>query len=103
MSQFQKLQLQADIEHFADFESLCQILLSWSKKSDNPELTKAMNIVSRMSFYIHDLQEWRRLSLKTYEELSADKLRAVERARRAEAQLNELQNEVKRLKQITNL
>ena len=103
MSQFQKLQLQADIEHFADFESLCQILLSWSKKSDNPELTKAMNIVSRMSFYIHDLQEWRRLSLKTYEELSADKLRAVERARRAEAQLNELQTEVKRLKQITNL
>ena len=103
MKQLEKLQLQSDLEHYGDFESLCSILMSWAKKSDNPDLTKAIQMVNKMFFYIHDLQEWRRLSEKTYEEFRSDKLRAVERARRAEKELKELQAEINKLKQISNL
>tara|TARA_B110000503_G_C7094816_1_gene391072 strand:+ start:824 stop:1135 length:312 start_codon:yes stop_codon:yes gene_type:complete len=103
MSQFQKLQTMLDIEHYADYQMICGVLLKWQEKSQNKDLDNVIKAVNSTFFYIHNLQEWRRLSELSYAEFRSDKLRAIERAQNAELKIAELESELKKLKQISNL
>lgn len=100
---YQKIRLLEDIEHSADFQMMGELLIKWSKKSENTELKEFTMAFQKMFFYIHNLQSWRDNSHKAMSQYREDKLRAVTRARKSELKIKSLEKELEKLKSIVNL
>lgn len=100
---YQKIRLLEDIEHSADFQMMGELLIKWSKKSENTELKEFTMAFQKMFFYIHNLQSWRDNSHKAMSQYREDKLRAVTRARKSELKIKSLEKELEKLKNIVNL
>jgi hypothetical protein len=98
-----KIRLLEDIEHSADFQMMGELLIKWSKKSENTELKEFSMAFNKMFFYIHNLQSWRDNSHKAMSQYRQDKLRAVTRARKSELKIKRLEKELEKLKSIVNL
>jgi hypothetical protein len=93
-----------DIEEFAyygEFELVANTLLKWSKaKSNHKELDDVVAAFSRIGIYVKNMQERQRHYDIQLSRFRADKLRAVERARKAE---DENANLLKDLKECRKL
>jgi hypothetical protein len=93
-----------DIEEFAyygEFELVANTLLKWSKaKSDHKELDNVVAAFSRIGIYVKNMQERQRQYDIQLSRFRADKLRAVERARKVE---DENANLLKDLKECRKL
>jgi hypothetical protein len=93
-----------DIEEFAyygEFELVANTLLKWSKaKSIHKELDDVVAAFSRIGIYVKNMQERQRHYDIQLSRFRADKLRAVERARKAE---DENANLLKDLKECRKL
>lgn len=100
---YQKIRLLEDLEHMADFQMMGELLIKWSKKSENNELKEFSMAFHKMFFYIHNLQSWRDNSDKAMSQYREDKNRAVIRARRSELEIKKLEKELEKLKSIVNL
>ena len=69
-------------------EIVNNILLEYQKKNPtNEKLETLINAVVQIHFYVTELQNDRHLLMLSIDEYRADKLRAVERARKAESKL----------------
>lgn len=100
---YSKVENLKDIEFYNNFNSLSELIISL-KNSDNVDKIQFMSkALTDIFFYVNELQQNRMLLKKTFSEYRQDKTRAIQRARRSEEQMEELQKEIKKLKQITNL
>lgn len=90
MSLSKKIENLKEMEYISNFNYVAQVILKLSKKyPDNKRIKEAVDAMTQIGFYVNELmqnQHWYEHSLSQYR---SDKLRAIERARRAEKQLNE--------------
>mgnify|MGYP001037911302 CR=1 FL=1 len=99
----EKLQLIKDIEYLNDYQALANILLGWANKKQNDELDAAIKYMTRVAFYVNAMQQDRKAFDTALSQYRADKHRAIERAQKAESQLDDLIKENEKLKKIQNL
>ena len=93
-----KIQNLKSIEFSNDFSIVSSKLLEWKKKKPIPELDEIISAVTNWYFYTHELETNQWYKDKIVEEYRADKLRAIERARKAEAKLEEVEKELAKYK-----
>ena len=98
-----KIENLKDIEYYSNFESLSTILLEWNKKKQNAQLDECIRAMTQIGFYVNELQSDRWAYKKSFSEYRADKLRAVERARKTDELALKLQAENDKLKKLVNL
>ncbi len=83
-----KLDNLKDLQYITNAEIANNILLGYQKKNPtNEKLETLINAVVQIHFYVTELQNDRHLLMLSIDEYRADKLRAVERARKAESKL----------------
>jgi len=83
-----KLDNLKDMQYLANSEIVNNILLEWQKKHPtNDRLETLINSVLQIHFYVQELQNDRHLLMLSIDEYKQDKLRAIDRARKAESKL----------------
>lgn len=83
-----KLSNLKELQYLTNSEVVNNILLEWQKKQpNNSKVETLINAILQIHFYCHDLKNENELLKLSYEENLNDKLRAIERARRAESKL----------------
>lgn len=90
-----KIDLLKAIEFSNDFDFVSGVLLKWKEKKPTKTLEKVISANIRMYYYSFNMEESVRLMRKMVSEYRADKLRAVERARKAEKRVEELEKQLK--------
>lgn len=85
-----KIDTLQDIKYINNFNLVSEVLLKWSKLKSNKELDKIISAMSEIAFYNIKIKEERDNMLDIVSEYRADKLRAVQRARKAEEKLNKI-------------
>jgi hypothetical protein len=90
-----KIDLLKAIEFANDFDMMANILLEWKKKKPSDIIDKMIDANIRMYYYSFNMEESVRLMRKMVSEYRADKLRAVERARKADDLVKELEEKLK--------
>lgn len=80
------------------------MVLKWEKlKPDNPEIKEFARSIAVVFFYVNQIQSDRMHYDNAISEYRADKNRAVLRARKSEAEVKKLTEELNKLKKLTNL
>ena len=92
-----------ELQNNADMQMLLQLILKWSKKSDSKELKAFEDALFRQLRYIQALEDERFSFDRIISESLADKVRAVERARKADERIDELEEKIKELEIKKNL
>ena len=95
-----KIDLLKDMEYLADIEMLSTLILNQIKKKETKTLTEMSGAISRIFFYVNNLQMDRKMYDKAMSQYREDKNRAVLRARKAETRVEELERELKKWKKI---
>lgn len=95
-----KIDLLKDMEYLADIEMLSTLILNQIKKKETKTLTEMSGAISRIFFYVNNLQMDRKMYNKAMSQYREDKNRAVLRARKAEERVEELESELKKWKKI---
>ena len=99
-----KINTLKDLEYFGAFTYCAEMVLKWEKmKPDNPEIKEFARSIAVVFFYVNEIQNDRLMYDKAMSEMRSDKNRAILRSRKSEAQITELQNEIKKLKSIINI
>ncbi len=93
-----------DLEYYGHINAACSIAKEYcEKKPDNNKLKLLSDSLIGIFFWGHAQEQDRRLYNKELSDMRLEKNRAITRARKAEAKANELEKEIKKLKQIINL
>lgn len=95
-----KIDLLKDMEYLTDIEMLSTLILNQIKKKETKTLTEMSGAISRIFFYVNNLQMDRKMYDKAMSQYREDKNRAVLRARKAESRVEELERELKKWKKI---
>lgn len=90
-----KIDLLKAIEFANDFDMMANILLDWKKKKPSKIINKMIDANIRMYYYSFNMEESVRLMREMVSEYRADKLRAVERARKADDCVKKLEEKLK--------
>ena len=86
-----KIQNLKEMEYYGNFNLVGEILLALKKKYPNNEkLTEAVSAMTEIGFYVTELMSNQYMFDKAIEGYRSDKLRAIERARRVEKEIEEL-------------
>jgi hypothetical protein len=89
-----KIQNLKEMEYYGNFNLVGEILLALKKKyPDNEKLKEAVEAMTQIGFFVTEMMQNQYMYDKSLEEYRSDKLRAIERARRAETALEEHQNQ----------
>lgn len=78
------------LQYNADIVQVLEILKKWRTNSKNPELVQFTDAMLRINKYVNAMQLERTSFDRIISEQRADKLRAIDRATRAENELNEI-------------
>ena len=88
-----KLDNLKDMQYLTNAEIVNNILLEYQKKNPtNEKLETLINAVVQIHFYVTELQNDRHLLMLSIDEYRTDKLRAIDRARKAESKLETKEN-----------
>ena len=98
-----KAEVLKDIEYNTHTSICLETLNKWKKESSNKDLRLFIKSFLETIFYTNTLQRDRFIHNKIVEEYRSDKIRAVERARKADLKVEKLQKEIVNLKKLTNL
>jgi hypothetical protein len=99
-----KINTLKDLEYFGAFTYCAEMVLKWEKlKPDNPEIKEFARSIAVVFFYVNQIQSDRMHYDNAISEYRADKNRAVLRARKSEAEVKKLTEELNKLKKLTNL
>jgi len=91
----EKIELQKEIEYYNNFEIVGKTIIKWKKaKPENKDVLAIYEAWQQIGFYVHDLIQNKGYYNKSMEEYRYNKNRAVLRARRAEEQLEKLNNKL---------
>ena len=84
-----------ELQNNADMEMLLSLILKWTKKSESKEIKAFNDALFRQLRYIQMLEDERFSFDRIISESIADKIRAVERARKADERIEELEKQIK--------
>jgi hypothetical protein len=84
-----KMELIKELEYVTNYETLGNKLIQWGKQSNNEDIKLCKGCLAEIGIYVAHLEYERRTYEKTIESYRSDKVRALKRARRVEAELNE--------------
>ena len=86
-----KIQNLKEMEYYTDFNLVGEVLLKLKKKYPNNETLKdAISAMSHIGVFVTEMMQNQYYYDKSLESYRSDKLRAVERARRVEDELEKL-------------
>ena len=92
-----------ELQNNADMQMLLELIMKWTKKSESKELKAFEDALFRQLRYIQVLEDERFSFDRIISESRADKVRAVERARKADERIEELEKQIKILETKNNL
>ena len=84
-----------ELQNNADMEMLLSLILKWTKKSESKEIKAFNDALFRQLRYIQMLEDERFSFDRIISESLADKVRAVERARKADERIEKLEKQIK--------
>lgn len=84
-----------ELQNNVDMEMLLSLILKWTKQSDSKEIKVFNDALFRQLRYIQMLEDERFSFDRIVSESLADKVRAVERARKADERIEELEKQIK--------
>lgn len=84
-----KMELIKELEYVTNYQTLGNKLMKWGKESNNQDIKLCKECLAEIGIYVAHLEYERRTYEKTIESYRSDKIRALKRARRVEAELNE--------------
>jgi hypothetical protein len=93
-----KIQNLKSIQFSNDFAVISNQLLEWNKKKPIPIISKMIEAVNSWFFYTHELETTQWHWEKSLEQYRTDKIRAIQRARKAEKKLELVEQELKKYK-----
>ena len=91
-----KITLLKEIEYSNDFDFVSSVLLEWAKLKKNKTVDKVISAHNRMYYFTFNIQEEVRIMRQIISEYRADKNRAIERARKAEEKITDLEQTLKK-------
>ncbi len=104
MSTNNKIKNLKEIEYITNFNLLGEHIVKNRKaKPNNKALDEMYYALQSIGFYVHNLITEERLYEQSLSEFRADKIRAVERARRSELKIIELEQKLQKLKKEKSL
>lgn len=81
-----------EYKYYTDFQEASDILQSWYKQKPSKDMRRLFNAFTNISVYVTQMQQRQRVYDEQLSKFRSAKLRAVERARRAEEKLNKIEN-----------
>lgn len=84
-----------ELQNNVDMEMLLSLILKWTKQSDSKDIKAFNDALFRQLRYIQMLEDERFSFDRIISESLADKVRAVERARKADERIEELEKQIK--------
>ena len=91
------------LEYLNNFEILGKNLLELNKKNPTSQINDMMEALNGIGIYVSGIYDNDLFYPKIISELLLDKNRAIERARKCEESILELEKENKKLKSLSNL
>lgn len=88
-----KMELIKELEYLTNYETLGNKLIQWGEKSDNEDIKLCKTCLAEIGIYVAHLEYERKTYDKTIESYRNDKIRAIERARRAEKESKQFEKE----------
>ena len=86
-----KIQNLKEMEYYGNFNLVGEILLKLKKKyPDNEKISEAVDAMGHIGIFVTEMMQNQYFYNKSLEDYRSDKLRAIERARRVEAELEQL-------------
>ena len=98
-----KMELIKELEYVTNYQTLGNKLMKWGKESNNQDIKLCKECLAEIGIYVAHLEYERRTYEKTIESYRSDKIRALKRARRVEAELNEANKIVIKYKKAKKL
>jgi len=83
------MELIKELEYVTNYQTLGNKLMKWGKESNNEDIKLCKGCLAEIGIYVAHLEYERRTYEKTIQSYRSDKVRALKRARRVEAELNE--------------
>tara|TARA_R110000824_G_scaffold49549_4_gene139120 strand:- start:2068 stop:2355 length:288 start_codon:yes stop_codon:yes gene_type:complete len=91
----EKIALQKEIEYYNNFEIVGKTIIKWRKlKPDNKDINAIYKAWQQVGFYAHELIDNQDHFNESMSQYAADKLRAVNRARFAEKEIENLKKSI---------
>ena len=88
-----KMQNLKEMEYYGNFNLVGEVLLKLKQKYPNNEtLKESISAMTHIGFFVTEMMQAQYYYEKSLESYRSDKFRAVERARRAEEELEQLKN-----------
>ena len=81
-----------EYKYYTDFQEASDIIQSWYKQKPNKDMRRLFNAFTNISVYVTQMQQRQRVYDEQLSKFRSAKLRAVERARKAEDKLNKIEN-----------
>jgi len=92
------MELIKELEYITNYETLGNKLIQWGKNSENKDIKLCKESLAEIGIYVAHLEYERRTYEKTIQSYRSDKIRALQRARRVETELEEANKFVKKHK-----
>jgi len=91
------------LKYLANFDILANTFLEWQEKKPNDTVEKLMGSLIDINYYITEIYKNELYYNESLNEYRADKLRAIDRAQKAEKKVQELEQEILKLKKEKEL
>ena len=88
-----KMELIKELEYLTNYETIGNKLIQWGEKSDTEDIKLCKSCLAEIGIYVAHLEYERKTYDKTIESYRNDKIRAIERARRAEKESKQFEKE----------
>jgi phage terminase large subunit-like protein len=91
------------LKYLANFDIIANTFLDWQEKKPNDTVEKLMGSLIDINYYITEIYKNELYYNESLNEYRSDKLRAIERAQKAEKKVEELEQEILKLKKEKKL
>lgn len=91
------------LKYLANFDILANTFLEWQEKKPTDKVDELMGCLIDINYYITEIYKNELYYNESLNEYRADKLRAIDRAQKAEKKVEELEQEILKLKKEKEL
>ena len=91
------------LKYLANFDIIANTFLDWQEKKPNDTVEKLMGSLIDINYYITEIYKNELYYNESLNEYRSDKLRAIDRAQKAEKKVQELEQEILKLKKEKEL
>lgn len=98
-----KMELIKELEYITNYETIGNKLIQWGKESNNKDIKLCKDCLAEIGIYVAHLEYERRTYDKVIESYRSDKVRALQRARRVEKELEEARVDAEKYRKAKKL